>query len=349
MCHSLSTLSTHALTTAHSPHSPPLHTLHTLHHCTLSTLSTTPHSPHCTLSTLSTLSTTAYCPHSPPLHTLHTLHHCTVASFMRCTGDGETDCRSCRSHGDNNIVHPQGFSCVRLFSRALSVHMHACTPPHRRVHGHGTFAATLGGNERTRKPLGMVRVCAHLVKTEGVSVLWRGSVMALARAASYGGLRLGMYHPIRDWLGGSDPSRGGADSFARKLAAGVLAGSTSAWLCSPLELLKTRQQSHPDHGHATRGLGDAVRKVVANGGVRALWSGANMAMIRGGVLTASQCAFYEGALTLGSIVQPDCKPQAHRSCMKVAVTNTSALLLVSRLCATSASLKHVCNGRQSLR
>lgn len=99
---------------------------------------------------------------------------------------------------------------------------------------------------------------------------------------------MGLYHPIKESLSFNNSEPG----FGLKVAAGILAGTFAAGACSPLEMLKTRQQSHPDHGHVGGPLG-ALRRTVAESGVGSLWAGSQPAMVRGGLLTASQCACYE--------------------------------------------------------
>ena len=85
--------------------------------------------------------------------------------------------------------------------------------------------------------------------------LWAGLPPALARGFLYGGLRLGLYSPLKDalaGLGGSSTvaagsgmvAAGGAPppqlSFVGKLLAGSLSGGVAAAITNPTELVKVR-------------------------------------------------------------------------------------------------------------
>jgi solute carrier family 25 uncoupling protein 8/9 len=112
---------------------------------------------------------------------------------------------------------------------------------------------------------------------------------------------MGLYHPLKQTLAQTHVMPAG---FATNILAGILAGTFSAGVCSPLELLKTRQQAHPDHGHARSSVIGTFRRIVVEHGAAAIWTGSQVAMIRGGVLTASQCAFYEECKRLVATIKP---------------------------------------------
>eukprot|EP00038_Savillea_parva_P011246 m.196229 g.196229 ORF g.196229 m.196229 type:complete len:293 (-) comp19714_c0_seq1:128-1006(-) len=177
-----------------------------------------------------------------------------------------------------------------------------------RMQLHGA-AILHGGGSAIKSSLpspGVVTSAVQIVRGEGPGALWRGISMALLRAASYGGLRIGLYHPTKVYLGGGDSET----SFGTKVTAGIIAGSGAAGVCSPLELLKTRAQSHPDHGHVRSGVVGTMRRLVAERGMLALWTGAQPAMLRGGLLTASQCACYEECKQLVASATRNHDPQA---------------------------------------
>eukprot|EP00877_Chromochloris_zofingiensis_P010049 jgi/Chrzof1/5298/Cz15g21090.t1 len=50
------------------------------------------------------------------------------------------------------------------------------------------------------KPSGMVTTAMAVVQCEGVTALWKGVHAAVVRGLVYGGLRLGLYHPIKNML-----------------------------------------------------------------------------------------------------------------------------------------------------
>lgn len=119
--------------------------------------------------------------------------------------------------------------------------------------GASSSAATPSGT-------GLFATAAGVVRREGVLALWGGAAPAAIRGMSYGGLRLGLYGPLRDALAaahGAAAAGGGAASspsssssspnasFGIKLAAGAASGALAAAVTSPTELVKVRMQAAP--------------------------------------------------------------------------------------------------------
>eukprot|EP00040_Diaphanoeca_grandis_P015124 m.77001 g.77001 ORF g.77001 m.77001 type:complete len:289 (-) comp24964_c0_seq2:142-1008(-) len=129
-----------------------------------------------------------------------------------------------------------------------------------------------------------------IVRNEGFIALWRGSGIVIARAYVYGGLRLGSYAPVKDFISGSNST---SVNVLQKLMAGAIAGAFASGVTSPLELIKTRVQAHPNLGYSTQGAWSNVRSLVAGDTIFVLWKGASMSMARASVITASQCVGYE--------------------------------------------------------
>ena len=116
----------------------------------------------------------------------------------------------------------------------------------------GTGALLLAVQPLSLLPL-QVRTGVLLVQQEGVVALWAGLPPALARGFLYGGLRLGLYSPLKDaiaGLGGSGTEAAGSGtaaaggapppqlSFVGKLLAGSLSGGVAAAITNPTELVK---------------------------------------------------------------------------------------------------------------
>lgn len=84
------------------------------------------------------------------------------------------------------------------------------------------------------------------MRDEGVLALWKGLTPSLMRGMFFGGLRLGMYTPAKQWLvereraaaasSGAPPAAG--VSMSTKVLAGTISGTGAALVCSPTELLK---------------------------------------------------------------------------------------------------------------
>jgi solute carrier family 25 (mitochondrial uncoupling protein), member 8/9 len=134
-------------------------------------------------------------------------------------------------------------------------------------------------------PAGLLSTGYGIMQREGVPGLWKGVVPSVARGLFYGGLRLGLYAPIKSTL-----APDGNASFSVKLASGTMSGTIAAALSSPTELIKTRLQAKTSQPQS---LLEVVRTVTKQDGVRGLWQGAVPGMTRAGILTATQCASYD--------------------------------------------------------
>lgn len=143
---------------------------------------------------------------------------------------------------------------------------------------------TVAGEANASKP-GLVSIGVKLVQHEGFASLWKGVTPAVARGLVYGGLRLGLYSPVKQVLGGREHNV----TFAGKVLAGSLSGGFAAAISSPTELVKTRLQAV-----TTRvTVGAVVRDVLAQHGMAGLWRGATPGLVRASMLTATQCATYD--------------------------------------------------------
>ena len=84
-----------------------------------------------------------------------------------------------------------------------------------------------------------------------------------------------------------------AGDVASKVAAGAASGAFAAFLLNPTELIKTRFMAR---GPELRNSAWACAAGIARErGIAGLWRGAGMSTARSAILTASQCAAYDGA------------------------------------------------------
>lgn len=77
-------------------------------------------------------------------------------------------------------------------------------------------AAAAGGAAAAPRPLGLVATARAIVQLEGVGALWNGVTPSAARGMTYGGLRLGLYAPVKAALQSSGGGADGALSFTGK-------------------------------------------------------------------------------------------------------------------------------------
>ena len=146
----------------------------------------------------------------------------------------------------------------------------------------------------------MLQTFRLVFRERGVGGFYVGLTPSLLRATTYGGLRLGLYDPIRRNLvsssqfGWMDENR-----VTTKLLAGGCSGALAAFTLNPTELVKTRRMK-----------GDSwqtIKTQVAKDGVSSLWRGSSMAASRAALLTASQVAAYGEVKRLWIQMVPNAK------------------------------------------
>lgn len=134
---------------------------------------------------------------------------------------------------------------------------------------------------------------AKIVRAEGVGALYRGLLASLVREGSYSGIRMGMYEPVKQALGATDPDH---TPFYLKVGAGALTGALGSALANPLDLLKVQMQSvegpsGPHHPTTSARL----RTAMTEYGILGLWRGSIPTITRAALLTATQIPSYDHA------------------------------------------------------
>lgn len=153
----------------------------------------------------------------------------------------------------------------------------------------------------TAPQLGLLGSFRHVVLTEGPIGLYAGLSPALLRALTYTSTRLGLYDPLRSAFASASASMHGASdvgapSFAVKFAASLTSGVVGAIVGNPSDLIKVRMQRADNHAY--RGLPDALRRIVLDEGVFALWKGTYPSALRAAVHSSTQLATYDHVKTM---------------------------------------------------
>ena len=123
-----------------------------------------------------------------------------------------------------------------------------------------------------------------IMKEEGVTVLYSGLAPALLRQAIYGTVKYGLYYTIKDVVGGEE-------SPLKNVSIAVVAGSVSASIANPTDVLKVRLQSRSAPVVSPKkvirvSLYNCFRDIYVREGVGGLW--------RGMMPTASRAALVAG-------------------------------------------------------
>jgi len=123
---------------------------------------------------------------------------------------------------------------------------------------------------------GLVDCLVSLPKEEGAMAYWRGNGANVLRYFPTQALNFAFKDEFRYWfmpLGAQNYSK--TQSFIRGLAAGGGAGASSLAFVYPLDLARTRMTTDLGKGknQTYSGLGDCLKKTMAEGGPKALYKG----------------------------------------------------------------------------
>lgn len=80
-----------------------------------------------------------------------------------------------------------------------------------------------------------------VAREEGAAALWKGLAPGLQRQLINGGLRIGLYDPIKTSVANS--VAGGQDTLLVKVLAGLLSGAIGISVANPTDLVKVRMQA----------------------------------------------------------------------------------------------------------
>ena len=141
-------------------------------------------------------------------------------------------------------------------------------------------------------------VAAKDLWKDGRRAWYRGLSASSFRQATYGGMRLSIYKPIRnaisrrstsaspDFQGAAAPPAG----LETQLLAGALSGALSAGVMCPADVVKIRLQA----GEAQyKGVSDALISIIRHEGVANLWRGVGPTSTRASVVAAAELGLYD--------------------------------------------------------
>ncbi|KAJ0083451.1 hypothetical protein Patl1_31173 [Pistacia atlantica] len=142
---------------------------------------------------------------------------------------------------------------------------------------------------------GLLGTVATIAREEGLSALWKGIIAGLHRQCIYGGLRVGLYDPVKTFLVGSDFV--GDIPLYQKIFAAFLTGAIAIAVANPTDLVKVRLQAEGKllSGVPRRYYGtlDAYYTIVRQEGLAALWTGLGPNIARNALINAAELASYD--------------------------------------------------------
>ncbi|KAL3518106.1 hypothetical protein ACH5RR_020695 [Cinchona calisaya] len=149
-----------------------------------------------------------------------------------------------------------------------------------------------GGGSKYKGLLGTIVIIA---KEEGLLALWKGIIPGLHRQCLYGGLRIGLYEPVKAFLVGSNAV--GEVSLFNKILAAFVTGAIAIAVANPTDLVKVRLQAEGKMpaGVPRRYAGafDAYFSIAKQEGLAALWTGLGPNIARNAIMNAAELASYD--------------------------------------------------------
>ncbi|XP_074578174.1 mitochondrial uncoupling protein 1-like [Curcuma longa] len=155
--------------------------------------------------------------------------------------------------------------------------------------------ASSGDSMSTSRYRGMLGTVITILTEEGLVALWKGLVPGLHRQCIFGGLRIGLYEPVKAFYVG-DSFVGDIPLF-KKILAGLTTGALGITVANPTDLVKVRLQVEGKlpPGVPRRYLGalDAYFKIIKQEGLGALWTGLGPNIARNAIVNAAELASYD--------------------------------------------------------
>ncbi len=118
----------------------------------------------------------------------------------------------------------------------------------------------------------MLATAVNVFREDGALAFYRGVSPAVARGVLYGGLRIGLYKPLKDVI----TAEGDSSSLGIKIVAGMMSGAVAAAVCNPIDLVKTRMQAK---GEVVARPFAVAAAVIKSDGIVGLWKGTTPSMV----------------------------------------------------------------------
>ncbi|CAG5115487.1 unnamed protein product [Candidula unifasciata] len=141
---------------------------------------------------------------------------------------------------------------------------------------------------RDLKYRGMLHAFLRIFREEGAHALYSGLGPALLRQATYGTIKIGVYHTLKRSLI-SDPAN---ETLAINVFCGVVAGITSSSIANPTDVLKVRMQARGSHASYDNMFCSFV-KIYQQEGVAGLWRGVGPTAQRAAIVSGVELPAYD--------------------------------------------------------
>ncbi|KAM3330532.1 hypothetical protein ACQJBY_027021 [Aegilops geniculata] len=139
--------------------------------------------------------------------------------------------------------------------------------------------------------VGMLGTMMSIAREEGVTALWKGIIPGFHRQCLYGGLRVGLYEPVKALF-----VFVGDATLMNKILAALTTGVIAIAVANPTDLVKVRLQADGKSTAVKRhysGALNAYATIVRQEGIGALWTGLGPNMARNALINAAELASYD--------------------------------------------------------
>lgn len=136
---------------------------------------------------------------------------------------------------------------------------------------------------------GMLHAALCISKEEGVKTLYRGLAPALLRQATYGTIKIGLYHSLKRRYFGTQKE----ETLFPNVVCGIIAGVMSSSLANPTDVLKIRMQAQTTNVFNKLGLVGSFMDIAKKEGVRGLWRGVGPTANRAAVVCGVELPAYD--------------------------------------------------------
>ncbi|KMZ58073.1 Mitochondrial uncoupling protein [Zostera marina] len=142
---------------------------------------------------------------------------------------------------------------------------------------------------------GMLGTVGTIAREEGMVALWKGIIPGLHRQCLFGGLRIGLYEPVKTLYVGNDFV--GEVPLSKKILAGLTTGALAICVANPTDLVKVRLQAEgklaPGMPRRYSGSLNAYSTIFRQEGLGALWTGLGPNVARNAIINAAELASYD--------------------------------------------------------
>lgn len=135
---------------------------------------------------------------------------------------------------------------------------------------------------------GMSHAFFRIIREEGLQSLYSGIAPALLRQASYGTIKIGVYHTLKRAIVPNPED----ETLSINMLCGIVAGIVSSAAANPTDLLKVRMQAKGREG-ASEDMVHAFTNIYRQEGLRGLWRGVGPTAQRAATVAGVELPAYD--------------------------------------------------------